>query len=68
MFAVIEIQKNGATAAPITTLFDNKDDAYNRYHSILAAAAVSEVEEHSAILVSEEGNYMFHEKFVHEGE
>lgn len=68
MFAVIEIQKNGATATPITTLFDNKDEAYNRYHSILAAAAVSTVQEHSAILVSEEGNYMFHEKFVHEGE
>lgn len=68
MFAVIEIQKNGATATPITTLFDNKDEAYNRYHSILAAAAVSEVEEHSAILVSEEGSYMFHEKFIHEGE
>ena len=68
MFAVIEIQKNGATAAPITNLYDNKDEAYNRYHSILAVAAVSEVEEHSAILVSEEGNYMFREKFIHEGE
>ena len=60
MFAVIEIQKNGATAAPITNLYDNKDEAYNRYHSIL--------EDHSAILVSEEGNYMFREKFIHEGE
>ena len=68
MFAVIEIQKNGDTSTPITTLFDNKDEAYSKYHTVLASAAISEIEEHSAILVSEEGNYMLHEKFVHEGE
>ena len=68
MFAVIEIQKNGATTTPITTLFTDKDAAFSQYHAVLAAAATSEVEEHSAILVSEEGNYMFHEKFIHEGE
>jgi hypothetical protein len=68
MFAVIEIQKNGASATPITTLFADKDDAYSKYHQVLAAAAISTVREHSAILVSEEGNYMFREKFVHEGE
>lgn len=68
MFAVIEIQKNGETATPITTLFEDKDQAFNKYHTILAAAAVSDVEEHSAILISEEGSYMYHEKFVHESE
>ena len=68
MFAVIEIQKNGASASPITTLFTDKDDAHSKYHQVLAAAAISQVPEHSAILVSEEGNYMFHEKFIHEGE
>ena len=68
MFAVIEIQKSGVTATPITTLFTDKNQAHSRYHQVLAAAAVSQVPEHSAILVSEEGNYMFHEKFIHEGE
>lgn len=68
MFAVIEIQKDGETATPITTLFTDKGEAYNKYHTVLASAAVSDVPEHSAILVSEEGNYMFHEKFTHEGE
>lgn len=67
MFIIIEIQKNGDTATPITTLFDSKDAAYNKYHQILAAASISNVEEHSAILVSEEGNYIFHEKFTHNG-
>lgn len=68
MFAVIEIQKNGATATPITTLFTDKDQAYSKYHQVLAAAAISQVPEHSAILVSEEGSYMMHDKFIHEGE
>ena len=65
MFAVIEIQKNAGTAAPITTLFENREAAHNAYHTILSIAAVSNVDEHSAILVSEEGNYMLHEKFIH---
>lgn len=68
MFAVIEIQKNGATATPITNLYESKGEAYNKYHTVLAAASVSDVPEHSAILVSEEGSYLFHEKFIHEGE
>ena len=68
MFAVIEIQKNGSTATPITTLFTDKDEAYSKYHQVLAAASVSDVPEHSAILVSEEGSYMLHDKFIHEGE
>lgn len=68
MFAVIEIQKDGATATPITTLFTDKDQAYSKYHQVLAAAAISQVPEHSAILVSEEGSYMMHDKFIHEGE
>ena len=68
MFAVVEIQKNGNIATPITTLFVDKDLAYSKYHEVLAAASISSVEEHSAILLSEEGSYMLHEKFVHEGE
>ena len=67
MFVVIEIQKNGDVATPITTLFTNKEAAYSQYHTILAAAAISSVQEHSAILVSEEGNYVLHEKFIHNG-
>ena len=65
MFAVIEIQKNGENATPITTLYADKEAAYSKYHTILAAAAISEIQEHSAILVSEEGSYVLHEKFIH---
>ena len=65
MFVVTEIQKNGENASPITTLYTDKEAAYNKYHTILAAAAISEIPEHSAILVSEEGSYVLHEKFTH---
>ena len=68
MLAVIEIQKSGASATPITQLFTDTAQAKSRYHEILSVAAVSDVPEHSVILVSEEGNYMFHEKYIHEGE
>ena len=68
MIAVIEIQKDGQTATPITQLFTDTALAKSRYHELLSIAAVSSVPEHSVILVSEEGNYMFHEKYTHGGE
>lgn len=68
MKAVIEIQKSGSTATPLVQLFTDDAQAKSVYHQLLATAAVSDVPEHSVILVSEEGNYMFHEKYVHEGE
>ena len=68
MKAVIEIQKSGETATPLVQLFDDDAQAKSRYHELLSIAAVSSVPEHSVILVSEEGNYMFHEKYIHEGE
>jgi len=67
MKAVIEIQKSGATATPLVQLFTDDAQAKSRYHELLSIAAVSDVPEHSVILVSEEGNYMFHEKYTHGG-
>ena len=68
MKAVIEIQKSGSTATPLVQLFEDDALAKSKYHELLSIAAVSDVPEHSVILVSEEGNYMFHEKYTHEGE
>lgn len=68
MKAVIEIQKSGDTATPLVQLFEDDAQAKSRYHELLSIAAVSSVPEHSVILVSEEGNYMFHEKYTHGGE
>ena len=67
MKAVIEIQKSGKTATPLVQLFTDDAQAKSRYHELLSIAAVSNVPEHSVILVSEEGSYMFHEKYEHGG-
>lgn len=67
MKAVIEIQKSGETATPLVQLFMDDAQAKSRYHELLSIAAVSNVPEHSVILVSEEGSYMFHEKYEHGG-
>lgn len=67
MKAVIEIQKSGETATPLVQLFTDDAQAKSRYHELLSIAAVSNVPEHSVILVSEEGSYMFHEKYEHGG-
>ena len=48
-------------------LFTDDAQAKSRYHELLSIAAVSNVPEHSVILVSEEGNYMFREKYEHGG-
>lgn len=67
MKAVIEIQKSGETSTPLVQLFTDDAQAKSRYHELLSIAAVSNVPEHSVILVSEEGNYMFREKYEHGG-
>ena len=67
MIAVIEIQKDGDSVSNITELFSDLAQAKSRYHTILSVAAKSDVPEHRAILVSEEGNFMFHEKYEHGG-
>lgn len=66
MIAIIEIQKDENSATNITELFTDISQAKSRYHQILAVAAISSVPEHSVILVSEEGNFMLHEKYIHE--
>lgn len=68
MKAVIEIQKSGETATPLVQLFEDDALAKSKYHELLSIAAISDVPEHSVILVSEEGNYMFYEKYTHGGE
>ena len=56
MFIVIELQKSAeGVVSNIVTEHATLAEAESKYHSILAAAAVSEISVHSAVLVSEEG-------------
>lgn len=53
MFIVIELQANGEQVSTITQNYANQNEAESRYHQILAAAAISQVPVHSAIVMDE---------------
>ena len=66
MYFVIEIQKKkDGVPANIVTSHETEDAAEAKYHSILAAAAVSALPIHSAIIVSEEAFPVRHEFYRH---
>lgn len=56
-YVVIELQKfaDGTLAVPPVATFDSFFDAVSRYHTILAAAAISDVTVHSAVILTENG-------------
>ena len=67
MYIVIELQKNkDGKVGNIVTSHNTLAEAESKYHSILAAAAMSEVSAHSAIIVSEEGFPVQHQCYKHE--
>lgn len=72
-FYIIEIQKyyNGEFGHIVHFAYDADADkarlkAESKYHEVLAAAAVSETAEHSAILISSEGFPVMHQCYKHE--
>lgn len=56
-YIVIEIQKaaDGTVAIPPINTYDSFFEALSRYHTILAAAAVSNVPVHTAVVLNEVG-------------
>ena len=66
MYIITEIQtaENGAVGTIVTTK-ENRNEAESVYHGILAAAAISEVFCHAAVLMSEEGFPLRHECYRH---
>ena len=66
MYIVIELQKNAqGEVSNIVDDFPTLPEAESKYHFILAAAAVSELPVHSAIIVSEEGFPVMHQCYKH---
>lgn len=65
MYIVLEIQ----TSATVTTLvnsYTDRNQAESRYHQILAAAAISNVPKHSAVLMSDIGETIKMDSYTHE--
>lgn len=66
MFIVIEIQVNGDQVATIVNKYAVRAAADQQYHTILAAAAVSQVQIHSAVILSAEGKELERKSYIHE--
>lgn len=64
-YLVIELQTAGGTTAVLNYTYTDKNVAYQKYHTILAAAAVSSVEVHTALIINEYGLVEIRETFEH---
>lgn len=66
MYIVIELQKNAdGVVSNIVTSHATLAEAESKYYTILAAAAVSDVPVHSAVIISEEGFPVKHQCYKH---
>ena len=66
MYIVTEIQINkDGTTGTLNTTYTDIAQAQSKYHTVLAAAAVSSVPKHAAYLYTEDG-FIAHECFTHE--
>ena len=65
MYIVLELQ---ATQSSVTHLFNSygtQSEAESHYHTVLAAAAVSTVPAHSALLMTADGQVLRSETYRH---
>jgi len=66
-YIVIEIQKSNSVATLVDS-YDNRNDAYSKYYSVLSYAAKSQLPLHSAAILTEEGQVIEHKFFAHSQE
>lgn len=65
MFIVLELQATLTNVAHIFTTYSSMAEAESNYHRVLAAAAVSDVRAHSALLLTADGQVMRSETYKH---
>lgn len=68
MYIVIELQTSKGTSTTIPYALEDQNVAFQKFHQILAAAAVSKVETHAALILSESGETISRGLFVHAAE
>ena len=67
MYIVIELQTvNESTVANIVNAYTEQKVAEQKYHTILAAAAVSSLPCHAAVMLDEKGRMIKSEFYTHE--
>ena len=66
MFIVLEIQTNADGAvATLVDAFADRNQAEQKYHTILSYAAISELPKHAAVMLDEEGRFIKAECYEH---
>ena len=68
MYIVIELQTNGNTTANVVTSHATRNEAEQKYHLVLSAAAVSNVEIHAAVMLTADGMVINSQAYHHEAE
>lgn len=66
MYILIEMQTNETTALLPARTFSDRNEAESAYYSTLAAAAISSVKVHTAILFDDHGNVLKRDFYEHE--
>ena len=66
LFIVIELQKNGNQMSNIVTAHETLQDAQHKFYTVAAAAAISNIEKHSVVLLNDDGFTIERITFEHE--
>ena len=63
-YLVLEIQTNAdGTVGNLVTAYDTRNEAESAYHTVLAAAALSSIPCHAAVLLTSEGFTLEYRKY-----
>ena len=65
MYIVIELQTNGTQIGTLINKYSDIAQAYQQYYTILAAAAVSNVGIHTAMIITPTGDVIASQHFSH---
>lgn len=67
MFIVLEIQKSnsGSVAIVPPASYEDRNNAEEKFHQSLAAAAVSNIDVHSVVLLSDKGEWLDGKTYYH---
>ena len=64
-FIVIELQRSGDVVSNIVTSHDTLNDAEYKFHTVAAAAAISNVPKHGVVLLNDDGFQVERTVFEH---
>lgn len=68
MYIILELQTNGDQTAALVHTAADRQQAESIYHQVLAAAAISPVEIHSAALLTEYGYLLQRDAYEHKAQ